>query len=228
MGPTLEDPGRAMTGGGGGYWESWGYYWVWEHWVCGILPNLLCRLFATSTVGRINREGIEVRAWSWGREEGGRGRGREGLKAMSEGERRRVWPGRRVGVGGLGGTGSVRLAPVRGDLGASLQCLALCILPGSKWEEGAGKGRGGGLTVASHDPHPEWMLEPVLRCLPAVPQTPGCSMSRGGDSNMKMPGCVCWVSENLPILNGTFSRITYPYWRDPLHNLYPFFMLILS
>ena len=95
---------------------------------------------------------------------------------MSEGERGRVWPGRRVGVGGLGGTGSVRLAPVRGDLGASLQCLALCILPGSKWEEGAGKGRGGGLTVASHDPHPEWMLEPVLRCLPAVPQTPGCSM----------------------------------------------------
>ena len=33
----------------------------------------------------------------------------------------------------------------------------------------------------------------------------------GGDSNMKMPGCVCWVSENGPILNGTFSCITYPY-----------------
>ena len=28
----------------------------------------------------------------------------------------------------------------------------------------------------------------------------------GGDSNIKMPGCVCWVSENVPILNGTFAQ----------------------
>ena len=28
----------------------------------------------------------------------------------------------------------------------------------------------------------------------------------GGDSNMKMPGCVCQESENVPILNDTFSR----------------------
>ena len=27
----------------------------------------------------------------------------------------------------------------------------------------------------------------------------------GGDSNMKMPGCVCWVSENVPISNDTFT-----------------------
>ena len=38
-----------------------------------------------------------------------------------------------------------------------------------------------------------------------------CTPPPGGDSNMKMPGCVCWVSENLPILNGTFSHLTYPY-----------------
>ena len=28
----------------------------------------------------------------------------------------------------------------------------------------------------------------------------------GGDSNMKMPGCVCQESENAPVLNDTFSR----------------------
>ena len=30
--------------------------------------------------------------------------------------------------------------------------------------------------------------------------------ARGGDSNVKMPGCVCQKSENVPILNDTFSR----------------------
>ena len=30
-------------------------------------------------------------------------------------------------------------------------------------------------------------------------------MARGGDSNIKMPGCVCLVSENRPILNETVS-----------------------
>ena len=28
----------------------------------------------------------------------------------------------------------------------------------------------------------------------------------GGDSNMKMPGCVCQESENIAILNDTFGR----------------------
>ena len=30
--------------------------------------------------------------------------------------------------------------------------------------------------------------------------------AQGGDSNMKMPGCVCQESENIPILNDTLSR----------------------
>ena len=38
----------------------------------------------------------------------------------------------------------------------------------------------------------------------------GCK-SRGGDSNIKMPGCVCLVSENRPILNDTLSCKIYPY-----------------
>ena len=48
----------------------------------------------------------------------------------------------------------------------------------------------------------------------------------GGDSNIKMPGCVCLVSENRPILNDTLSCKSYPYQRDPLHNSYPFVMVI--
>ena len=38
-----------------------------------------------------------------------------------------------------------------------------------------------------------------------------CIDGPGDDSNMKMPRCVCWVSQNIPILNGTLSRITYLY-----------------
>ena len=53
-------------------------------------------------------------------------------------------------------------------------------------------------------------------------------ISRGGDSYIKMPGCVCWVSENGPILNDSISCKTWPYCRDPLHNSYPFSMVILS
>ena len=33
----------------------------------------------------------------------------------------------------------------------------------------------------------------------------------GGYSNIKMPECVCLVSENRPILNDTLSYKTYPY-----------------
>ena len=36
-------------------------------------------------------------------------------------------------------------------------------------------------------------------------------LSRGGDSNIKKPGCVCLVSEKRPILNDTLSCKTYPY-----------------
>ena len=32
-----------------------------------------------------------------------------------------------------------------------------------------------------------------------------------GDSNIKMPGCVCFVFENRPILNETLSCKTHPY-----------------
>ena len=37
------------------------------------------------------------------------------------------------------------------------------------------------------------------------------SKSQGGDSNIKMPGCVCLVFENRPILNETLSCKTHPY-----------------
>ena len=33
----------------------------------------------------------------------------------------------------------------------------------------------------------------------------------GGHSNIKMPRCVCSVSETGPIFNDTFSYKTYPY-----------------
>ena len=32
----------------------------------------------------------------------------------------------------------------------------------------------------------------------------------GGDSNIKMSGCLCWVSENAPILNETSSYKNIP------------------
>ena len=32
----------------------------------------------------------------------------------------------------------------------------------------------------------------------------------GGDSNMKMPGCVCQESENVPIVNDTFKGENIP------------------
>ena len=35
--------------------------------------------------------------------------------------------------------------------------------------------------------------------------------AQGGDFNIKMPRCVCLVSENIPILNDTLSCKTYPY-----------------
>ena len=31
-----------------------------------------------------------------------------------------------------------------------------------------------------------------------------------GDSNIEMPGCLCWVSENVPILNDTLSCQNIP------------------
>ena len=34
----------------------------------------------------------------------------------------------------------------------------------------------------------------VVRCIPG---------GRGGDSSIKMPGCVCWGFENVPILKDT-------------------------
>ena len=43
------------------------------------------------------------------------------------------------------------------------------------------------------------------RCEPSVQGGGG-----RGDSN-KMPGCVCWLSENGPILNDTFGCNTYLY-----------------
>ena len=33
----------------------------------------------------------------------------------------------------------------------------------------------------------------------------------GGDSSIKMPGCVCWGSENVPILKDALGNKTYPY-----------------
>ena len=42
------------------------------------------------------------------------------------------------------------------------------------------------------------------------------------DSNMKMPGCVCEESENVPKLNDTLVGKTYSYRRDPQHNFYYF------
>ena len=33
----------------------------------------------------------------------------------------------------------------------------------------------------------------------------------GGDSNIKMHGCVCWGSENVPILRDALGNKTYPY-----------------
>ena len=38
----------------------------------------------------------------------------------------------------------------------------------------------------------------------------------GGDSNIKVPGCLCLVSENGPILNDTFTCKTYPYFEGVL------------
>ena len=64
---------------------------------------------------------------------------------------------------------------------------------------------------------------PVLKFLLADPGRGG-----GGDSNIKMPRCVYWVSENGSILNDTFGYKTYPYGRDPLYNSYPFSMLTLG
>ena len=36
------------------------------------------------------------------------------------------------------------------------------------------------------------------------------SVSRGVQLKYKMPGCVCWISENIPILNDTFSCKNIP------------------
>ena len=44
-----------------------------------------------------------------------------------------------------------------------------------------------------------------------------------GDSNMKMPGRVCWVSENLPILNDTFSRKKIPILKGSSTQFKPIF-----
>ena len=60
--------------------------------------------------------------------------------------------------------------------------------------------------------------------------SPGCRGYNpgggGGDSNIKMPRCVCLVTENISIMNATLSCKTYPYWRDSPHNSYPFLMVI--
>ena len=42
----------------------------------------------------------------------------------------------------------------------------------------------------------------------------------GGDSNTKMPGCVCRVSENEPILNDTFICKTYTHIEGILYTIH--------
>ena len=44
---------------------------------------------------------------------------------------------------------------------------------------------------------------------------------------MKMPGCVCWVSENGPILNDSILVKHTHSEGDPLHSSYSLVMLIL-
>ena len=65
-----------------------------------------------------------------------------------------------------------------------------------------------------------WDLDPVgyrvtsgQEAPPTSSSPPGGGGGGGGDSNIiiKMPGCVCLVSENRPILNDTLSCKTYLY-----------------
>ena len=50
----------------------------------------------------------------------------------------------------------------------------------------------------------------------------------GGRLQYEMPGWVCLDSENIPIVKDALGKKTYPYWRDPLHNSYPYYGVILD
>ena len=53
-------------------------------------------------------------------------------------------------------------------------------------------------------------------CLGIVPR------GRGGRLQYElMPGCVCWGSENAPIMKDAFGG-KKTYWRDPPHTSYPY------
>ena len=53
---------------------------------------------------------------------------------------------------------------------------------------------------------------------PSLFLSPSWEQGGGDNSNIQMSGCVCWVSENRPILNDTFTCKTYTYCGDSLHN----------
>ena len=41
---------------------------------------------------------------------------------------------------------------------------------------------------------------------------------RGGRLQYEMPGCVCWGSENVPIMKEALCQKTYPYRRETQHT----------
>ena len=53
---------------------------------------------------------------------------------------------------------------------------------------------------------------------------------RGGGGGLlyEMPGCVCWESENVPIMKDALGKKQKTYRTDPQHALYPYYGVILS
>ena len=73
------------------------------------------------------------------------------------------------------------------------------------------KGYGTGKKGVSHYKIKRIAHEFIYKKVKHACKTAWSPWARGGDSNIKMPGCVCLVSENRPILNDTLSCKTYPY-----------------
>ena len=59
------------------------------------------------------------------------------------------------------------------------------------------------------------------RLLKGIHLLPECP--QGGDSNIKIPKCVCLVFEHRSIVNETLSCKTYLYWKDPQQQFIPIF-----
>ena len=50
----------------------------------------------------------------------------------------------------------------------------------------------------------------------------------GVDLNIKIPGCVCWGSENVPILKDALGKKNIPILKGSLHTSYPYYGVISS